>query len=109
MNIKDNLSVVIILAAIIIGGSYIFVQEKKQNYIEHQQENETLQKQAEEKNRQLLFDQCLNNAYETYSLNWEGSCQSLNRGEGCQLPTAISSRWDKAYTEDKNYCLQRYN
>lgn len=123
---KLILPISIILGCIILGGFFYASQVSKQNSIERQQFNERLREKQEQESKleiermkeeeslireaekQSNIDSCLDLALKDYSFNWDGSCESLSLGKGCNLPSSIAERWDNYLKESKDACYKRY-
>jgi len=105
---KNNLAIVIILSAAIIGGAYIYVQGQKSASIERQQQVKINTQQQDETERLKNLDNCLLVARIGGVDFWNRECKALGRGEDCLLPTWNAERVDEAIEKKKEQCLSKY-
>ena len=87
----------LIIAIIIIAGSYVYVEKSKLNF-----------KKEIILNNQIGRKQCLADAKKIYTEHWNNSCKENKLGANCGLDIEISSFYKKEYTGNKNECIKMY-
>lgn len=114
-NKDSTLYIVIIIGCLIIGGFYFLTELSKQKTIIQLQREEYLKEQSQkneddrkEKEIESKYNECMNDAYNIYTLNWNTSCKSRNLPDDCQLLSDIASRLDEEKKRQEDICLQLY-
>jgi hypothetical protein len=98
----------IIIASLIVGLAIYGVAMYSKNRQLNRDIDTIINVASEEMNTQAVIDTCMNNAYDTYLVNWNTACSSLGLGANCSLPTYRSDRIDQIYKEAQDMCITRY-
>lgn len=71
-------------------------------------EREILEKRVAEEKRIADYNQCTSTAWQTYSNNWDMTCENLDLEKDCSLPTYLSEGLDERHEQGKDRCLNLY-
>ena len=58
--------------------------------------------------KSALLSKCYDNAYETYSDNWEKTCQRNNLMTGCLLNDSLAATLNASYNSELDRCVELY-
>jgi hypothetical protein len=110
-----NIIVAIIIGAIIIGGFYYLAETKKSSLELEKQRLEFQQDQSQRESQQALDSErdqmywdCTDGAYDNYLSNWADACDTNNKEKDCSLPQDTASRLDEIYQNELDLCLELY-
>lgn len=94
----------LIICSVIIAGSYLYVQNRKLEYLKSQY------KDAQEQRDLKILDRnkCLDNADKEYYDLWNANCKGRKLKNDCALPLILSDRIDKQHKEVKEECIKMY-
>lgn len=112
-------NVIIIIGCLILGLFYYITEKNKQDTLlqlerekyQFEKDKETEKKQEEDLQKfqnELSYNTCITTAYDTYLLNWNGSCKTLGKKDDCQLPSETATRWDDMLKQEKDTCYNLY-
>src|SRR5574344_178679 len=87
----------LIIAIIIIAGSYVYVEKSKLDF-----------KKEIIFNNQISRKKCLADAEKIYTEHWNKSCKEHKLGAKCGLDIEVSVAYKKEYAENKNECIKMY-
>lgn len=113
---KNPVAVIIAIAVLIASLSiaYYFVvflpsKEKAKQELELkkiQAEQDFKREQA--KDREMKISQCLDEAYISFSHDWDNTCELQGKEKECSLPSYISDNLNERYEKNKRECIERY-
>lgn len=114
-----TLYIIILVGCFVLGLFYYLSEKSKQNTLlqlereRYQYEKDTEEEREQKEDlenfqRDLDYNTCISSAYNTYLLNWNGSCKTLGKKDDCQLPSDTASRWDDMLKEEKDTCFDLY-
>lgn len=118
--IRIRTQYIIILGGFLLLGLFYYITEKnKQETLlqiereryQYEKDKETEKKQEddfENFQKELDYNACITTTNNNYLLNWNGSCKTLGKKDGCQLPSDIATRWDEIAKQDKDTCFNLY-
>jgi hypothetical protein len=108
-------SVSIIISALILISGWIRIENIKTERVRDTQRMESdrlieekRREEAQEAARQFEIDQCLNQAEDDYSYNWDNACNSRGLGDDCRLPVYEADSLEELRENRKENCLKRY-
>ncbi len=101
-NLKTLLAFVafIILAIILLFALVITPANREQQRI--------AEEKLAELRKAVAFDNCEEQAWESYDLSWENNCSALNRVENCMLPIHLADTLDNAKEKAIDRCVAIY-
>lgn len=70
--------------------------------------NAIIAKQAAEEKRREQYDQCISTAWQTYSSNWDQTCEVSKLEKDCTLPAYLSTGLDDRHEQAKDRCVALY-
>lgn len=94
----------LIIAIIIIAGSYMYVEGKKLDYQKAKDE----QKQEKIEENKDAREECLSEASDDYDSRWTDECKMLHLKKDCALPSYNANRQEKLYEQARNECIKMY-
>jgi hypothetical protein len=103
----------IVLASLVIGGSFFLVQFQKQALLEKEKKQEA----AVDTAQGIALTACLYKAGQDFNLVWNDSCKYRGTNVekdahgkiiSCWLPTYLANGFEKTMNEAKDICLKQY-
>lgn len=107
-------NLIFIVVALIIGFSYIFVEQSKINYKEkirkeEQAYEEKIRQENEinDKKQQYYYEYCMIKANDNYISLWNTNCKSRKLKKDCTLPLPLADSINKQYEKDQKICMDK--
>lgn len=82
----------------------LYIQE--QEALKEKQDRE--QKELDESMNRVLYNTCINSAFESYQTNWNTECKSQGLKDNCRLPLDNVDIIDGRLEEAKKDCKDQY-
>ena len=102
-NFKLSQNVTFIIIALIVGFSYIFVEQNKINYKEKLRQEEKIS----DKIQQDAYESCMINAEADYISLWNTNCHSKNLKDDCSLPLDLAQNLENSLKNNQKICLDK--
>lgn len=103
-NIKLNQNTTIILVVLILASAYIYIEKSKINYQEEIRQEKILNKKIQQRE----LEQCLSNAFDDYTNNWNRACKKRNLKYDCSLPSYNANTIEKWHSDAKKECMDKF-
>ena len=108
MNKKTIAGSIIIITLMIAGGWYINNQFTEVNQRVDALDSDNRVNEIVQEMLDSRYDECINDAYETYSNNWDRTCWASGFDSDCRLVIADRYQVENDYQNEVLNCLAEY-
>jgi hypothetical protein len=92
-----NFILVFLLTLVVVGGGLYWIASSAEK-----------REREEQFMKDVRLSSCVDNAYKTYSENWDSQCLVSGYGKGCLLPLSKKQILDDNYNKDMDRCVELY-
>ena len=101
---NSNKNITIIIVALVIAFSYIYVENKKIAY----KEKEKIQENILLENQKEGYEFCMLEALRQYDNNWTNYCKKRGLKKDCALPSHNADTIEKWHRDAENECMEKF-